>query len=131
MKNFPKNTLILVADGRKATFYRNTAENGLEIHADDTMSQEFLYHKGAAPVPTEMKTGEIEEATFAKHLADNLYKQAHAGGYDNLVLIADPDTLGEMRPSLHKEVQQRMLCELPKTLTNSTIEDIEKTLRAA
>lgn len=131
MKNFPKNTLILVADGTKATFYRNDADNGLELRADDTMSQKFVYHKGAARVPTEMKTGELEEATFAKHLADTLYTQAHAGGYDNLVLIADPDTLGEMRPSLHKEVQQKIVCELPKTLTNSTIQDIEKTLKAA
>ena len=33
-----------------------------------------------------------------------------------------------MRPQLHKETSQRLLFELAKTLTNATLQDIEKAL---
>ncbi|WP_426700904.1 host attachment protein [Rhodanobacter sp. Col0626] len=46
--------------------------------------------------------------------------------YEHLVLIADPKTLDEIRPQLHVEVAKRMMGELGKTLTNSILEDIEK-----
>ena len=129
--NIPKNTLIVVADGGKATMYRNMSDTGIQLESDMKMSQEFLYTKGAASMPTESTPGEVDEATFAKHIADRLYKQAHAGSYKSLVLIADAQTLGQIRPSLHKEVQSRIVCELPKDLTNSTTKDIEKILQAA
>lgn len=40
------------------------------------------------------------EGTFSKQLAQFLFKKAHAGDYDNLALVADPDSLGEMLPLL-------------------------------
>lgn len=129
--NVPKDTLIVVTDGTKATMFRNTAESGIDIKCDEKMSAEILNFKGAAPLPTETSRTEKDEATFAKRIADHLYKEAHAGNYKDLVLIADPQTLGQIRPSLHKEVLASLVCELPKTLTNSTTEDIEAALRAA
>ena len=45
-----------------------------------------------------------------------------------LILIADPQTLGEMRPSLHKEVQSRLISEIAKTLTKASVADIQKAL---
>ena len=46
----------------------------------------------------------------------------------HLVLVADPQTLGQMRPQLHKETLQRMHGELAKTFTNSPVHDIERAL---
>ena len=46
------------------------------------------------------------------------------------MLIADPTTLGRIRPLLHKEVQQRLIAEIGKTLTNAPLEDIERALKA-
>jgi hypothetical protein len=53
-----------------------------------------------------------DEATFAKQLAKELYRRAHSGDFAALVLIADPQTLGQIRPTLHKEVQDRLVSEI-------------------
>ncbi|TIT85689.1 MAG: Host attachment protein, partial [Mesorhizobium sp.] len=64
-------------------------------------------------------------------IADRLYKLAHRGEFDQLVLIAPPQVLGEMRQKLHKEVSEKVQAEIPKTLTNHTVFDIENLLKAA
>ena len=53
------------------------------------------------------------------------------GKIGKIVLIADPDTLGELRPLLHKEVQDAIVSELAKTLTNHSVDHIERSLRSA
>ena len=63
--------------------------------------------------------------------AGNLYKRLHDSKIEALILIADPQTLGQIRPHLHKEVTQRITGELHKTLTNAPIAEIEKILTAA
>ncbi len=126
MINITNNTLILVADGRQATMYRNTSATGVSIKNDGPLLQHDSHLKGAGGVPTETSPHEYEEAGFAKRIATDLYRRAHEGDYDKLVLIADPQTLGQIRPSLHAEVTNRIILEIPKTLTNSSIQDIEK-----
>ena len=71
---------------------------------------------------------ETDEATFAKQLAKELYRRAHSGDFAALVLIADPQTLGQLRPTLHKEVQDRLLFEVGKTLTKASITEIQEAL---
>ena len=39
--------------------------------------------------------------------------------------------LGEIRKKLHKEVTDRLLGEVPKTLTNHPVPEIEKIIQAA
>ena len=48
--------------------------------------------------------------------------------FEHLVLVADPTTLGEMRPQLHHETKQRMLAEVAKDWTNEPLEKVEKAL---
>lgn len=67
---------------------------------------------------------------FARDLADLLYRAAHAGRFERLVLAAAPHVLGDMRPNLHKEVTDRLLGEIPKTLTNHPLDEIERIVRA-
>merc|ERR1711974_398380 len=62
---------------------------------------------------------------FASELADILYKQAHKGRFDKIILVAPPNTLGELRHEMHKEVADKVVGEIPKTLTNHPIEEIE------
>lgn len=81
--------------------------------------------------PPESSARETDEATFAKQLAHYLYDKAHKGAFDNLVLVADPNTLGEIRPILHQEVTNRITKKLNKTLINSSTDDIERSLLAA
>ncbi|MBO28675.1 MAG: Host attachment protein, partial [Rhodobacteraceae bacterium] len=73
---------------------------------------------------------QLAKDRFAGELADILYKQAHKGNFDSIVLVADPGTLGELRSELHQEVSDKVIGEVPKTLTNHPIDDIEKIVKS-
>ena len=47
------------------------------------------------------------------------------------MLVAPPLVLGELRKKLHQEVSDKVVGEIPKTLTNHAVSDIEKILLAA
>src|SRR3989337_2665736 len=131
MKNkIPHNALIVVADGTGARFFRNTGqESSSALKADGELKPGHLLNDGpAGHRPKESSGQETDEATFAKQLAKDLYKRAHNGEYAALVLVADPQTLGQIRPSLHKEVRDRLVSEIAKTHTKSSIADIQKAL---
>lgn len=119
-----KNALVLIATGTQAKLF--FVEDGhLKIHAE--WSPEDLHHDGpSGKLPPEMVDAEIDEATFSKHIAQRLYSMAHDNQFNRLVLIADPNTLGEIRPQLHQEVTDKIILEVDKTLVNSTVDDIEK-----
>jgi protein required for attachment to host cells len=73
----------------------------------------------------------LEKERFARDLADRLERWALAGRYEALVLVADPRTLGVLRPELHKAVQERLLAEVDKDLTGMPVGEIEAALAAA
>ncbi len=127
----PHNAVIIIADGAHATYYRNTATSGIKIERMDELVPGAHDGQGASPVPHETSPHELEEANFAKDIANDLYNRIHKGGIDALVVVADPQTLGQIRPSLHKEVTQRITGEMPKTLTKSSLSEIENILTAA
>ena len=126
----PAGTLVVVADGEGARLFRNVGNgNGLTLHQEDMLELMNMNDDGPAGVQPAESTGQqIDEATFAKQLALGLNQGALKNQYAHLVLIADPQTLGKMRPLLHQETRQRMLAEIAKTLTNSPLEDIERSL---
>lgn len=126
----PHNALVVVADGASARFFRNSGqENKISLSAEGKLEPTNLLGEGPSGMrPKESSSQETDEATFAKQLAKELYRRAHAGDFAALVLIADPQTLGQIRPALHKEVQNRIVYEVGKTLTNASITDIQKAL---
>ncbi len=126
----PHNALVVVADGTGARFFRNTGQNfKVSLSADGDFKPKNLLDDGpAGHRPPESSDQETDEATFAKQLAKELYRRAHRGNFEALVLIADPQTLGQIRPSLHKEVRAKLVREVGKTLTKASVADIEKTL---
>ena len=128
----PAGTLVVVADGEGARVFRNVANGngeGLTLKQFDLLELMNMNDDGPAGVQPAESTGQqIDEATFAKQLALRLNDGALKGEYEHLVLIADPQTLGQMRPLLHKETRQRLLGEIAKTLTNSPLQDIERAL---
>ena len=130
MQNVPAGTLVVVADGRKARMFRNVGEaDALSLRQHELMEAADIPLQGpSGHAPAERTPAENDEATFAKHVAHRLNDGALKHDYAHLVLIADPQTLGQIRPQLHKEAQDRLVCEVAKTLTNSTVEDIERAL---
>lgn len=133
MADIPTDTLIVVGTGEGARYFRNRGdERDLNLQFDKKVGPDNLADEGpSGKSPPEQSDRESMEATFSKQLAERLYKIAQSGKADHIVLVLDPDSLGEVRPLLHKEVTDRLILELPKTLTNSPVEDIEKSLKAA
>jgi protein required for attachment to host cells len=83
-------------------------------------------HQKSAMEQTDWHT--LEKHRFAKDVADMLYKAAHKGRYDKLVVAAPPMILGDLRKAFHKEVKSRLVAEVDKTLTGHPPIEIEKIL---
>ena len=126
----PHDALVVVADGTGARFFRNSGQElSVTLKADGELKPAHLENDGPSGKRPPGSSGqENDEATFAKQLAHDLYRRAHQGDFAALVLIADPQTLGQIRPLLHKEVQSRLVVEHGKTLTKASMADIQKTL---
>ena len=138
---------VLVADGEKALFLRNegdaeypnlqvvrkmrdenppTREQGTD--APGRLNDSLSPHKSSVE---DTDWHRLSKERFAEDLAERLYKMAHRGDFDRIVIVAPPLVLGEMRQKLHKEVTQRIAAEVPKTLTSHPVDQIEKILKAA
>jgi protein required for attachment to host cells len=130
MDRIPADAMVVVADGESARVFRNVGTDGaLSLQQQELLTSKQLGDDSPSGVaPTEQSPHEADEATFAKQLAHRLNHGALTNAYAHLVLVADPQTLGQMRPQLHKETLQRMHGELAKTLTNSSVHDIERSL---
>ncbi len=74
---------------------------------------------------------EARETAFAKDLVAKLNERAQQKRFEDIVIIADPETLGEMRPTYSAYLKERLVGEIPKDLTNLTIPDIESVVNAA
>ena len=72
-----------------------------------------------------------EEDRFAAETADMLKRRALANDFESLIIVAPPTALGEMRKHLHKEVQDRIVGEIAKDLTNHPVPEIEKVISAS
>ncbi|CCV05320.1 conserved hypothetical protein [Mesorhizobium metallidurans STM 2683] len=138
---------IVVADGEKALFLRNEGDTLYpnlqvvqEMEQDNPASRDQgsdrpgRYNDGPSVHRSAVEDTDwhrLGKERFADEIAERLYKLAHRGTFKEIVLIAPPQVLGEMRRKLHKEVAEKIAAEIPKTLTNHTIVDIEALLQAA
>jgi protein required for attachment to host cells len=73
----------------------------------------------------------LEELAHGAAVAEWLNAKAIAGEFEDLVVIADPKTLGEMRRHYHPELQKRLATELDKALAHEPLDKIEKVLANA
>ena len=128
----PEQAWVVVADGHGARVLVNHGtEEAPKLSDKQTLKPHDLLGEGpAGSRPQGDSPRDTDEATFAKQLAHWLYEQAHQGAYQQLVLAADPTTLGQMRPLLHKEVQQRLVREVPKTLMHASAADVLRSVTA-
>jgi protein required for attachment to host cells len=70
----------------------------------------------------------FEKDRFARDLSEILYSAAHRGEFQRLVVAASPKVLGTLRSELHEEVAGRITVEVPKTLTNHPLDEVEALL---
>ena len=131
----PQNTVIAVADGEKLSLFRNEG-NALDIklkampavEIDSSTISSGARHSSSAANPDDSQQ---DEDGFGSGVTDMLNKQVLEGKIQNLVIIAAPRTLGEMRKGYHKQLSAVLIGELDKDLTGHTVQDIEKALEAA
>ena len=71
---------------------------------------------------------QLEEDRFAASAADLLKRRALSNDFKQLIVIAPPRTLGELRKHYHMEVSDRITGELAKDLTGHPIPDIERAI---
>ncbi|MFV0359182.1 host attachment protein [Tropicimonas sp.] len=145
MTRISHGTWVLIADGEKALFLRNDldAQNPdlnlvIEKRQDDPPNREQQSDRpGRRADGGDNQRSAMEEADwhrlakerFADELARLLYSKAHDGAFTRLVIVAPPVVLGELRRRLHKEVADKVVAEIPKTLTNVPLDRIEKSLK--
>ena len=124
------NALVVVADGHQAVLMRNTARQGIELKEESRLTPKNLQDESQGKQPEETTPRDEDEATFAKQLAERLNQMVLQNKVDQLAIIADPSTLGAMRKHYHKMLEQKLVKELAKTLTNASGEEIAKALSA-
>ncbi|MBO0902803.1 host attachment family protein [Jiella sonneratiae] len=139
-------TWILVADGEKALFLENVGDGELpnfEIRRveeqENPPDREQGAHRpgrlgdagsGHRSAVADTDWHELGKERFAASIAEMLYRMAHRGRFEKIVLVAPPKILGEMRQHLHKEVEARVVGEVAKDLTNHPVDRIEQLLAA-
>jgi len=74
---------------------------------------------------------DLNELAHGAAAAEWLNAKAIEGELHDLLVIADPKTLGEMREHYHGELKKRLVGEIDKTLTNVSTAEIEKAIEAA
>lgn len=142
MTRIRTGTWVLIADGEKALFLRNDGdEQDLDLNVvrreeqDNPPDREQSANRpGRMPdTGTQQRSAmddtdwhQLAKERFADDLADILYKSAHRGAFDHIVLTASPKVLGELRDKMHKEVADRVILEIPKTLTNHPLDKVEQ-----
>jgi protein required for attachment to host cells len=146
MAKLENGTWVLIADGEKALFMVN------ETDAEDPFLQVFREEEQDNPPNRDQAANrrgrfndgpsvhrsavddtdwhQLSKDRFAHELSEILYKQAHKGKFERIVLVAPPKTLGELRDEMHQEVAAKVVGEIPKTLTNHPMDEIEKIVKA-
>ena len=149
----PHGAWLLVGDGQKALIFRNEGDEEqakLEVERvlehDDPPTREQgtdapgRFNRpgiggspgaGTQTVRHSVQNTDwhrLEKDRFAAELAERLYKAAHRNEFDKLVVVAPPHILGELRKQFHKEVQDRIIAEIDKDLTNQPPYKIEQVL---
>lgn len=141
----PHNSFVMVADGEKMLFFRNEGdaeyprlvverkrEQDNPPNRDqktDEAGRRFAPGPGRSAME-DTDFHQLEEDRFAAETAAMLQRWALRNDFESLVVVAPPKTLGELRKHYHKEVEKRLVAEVPKDLTNLPVEEIERVLQS-
>ena len=145
MNILDQGTFILVTDSEKALLLENITDAQdphFEVRKKEEQENPSDREQSANRPGRKQDTGigqrsalddtdwhELAKERFADDIADLLYERAHRGKLGPVIIVASPQLLGDLRPKLHKEVQDLIQGEIPKTLTNHPITEIERIVK--
>lgn len=132
----PANAYVAVVDGAQFRLFKNKGSGqDIDLTSVDTGDISTSNKSGGARDhdASHARDGgrQLEELAHGAGVAEYLNGKVLKGTIDKLVIIADPDTLGEMRRHYHGELKSAVVGELAKTLTNSSVDDIVRSIAAA
>ena len=138
--NIHHKALILVADGQKYLLLRNEGDfkhpslkvegsgehPGKPTHAQgsDQPGRAFASIGSMRSAMEQTDFHQIEKEQFAAQTAALLAERAHAGDFDELIVVAPPRTLAELRKHYDKAVSGRLVAEIDKDLTKHPVDEI-------
>lgn len=132
----PPKALVALANGERFVLMRNVGqafEPRLqkigELDLELTNFSAGIRHQD--PAGQRNGSTDIDELAHGAAIAEWLNDKALNGKLDQVVVAADPKTLGQIRRHSHKELESRIVGELAKDLINSPVPDIERALAAA
>ena len=132
----PHRALVALANGEKFVLMRNVGqpfepklEKVQELDLELTNFSAGVRHQD--PAGQRNGSTDIDELAHGAAIAEWLNTQTLRGGIDQVVIAADPKTLGQIRQHTHKELESRIVGEVAKDLLNSPLPAIEQALAAA
>jgi protein required for attachment to host cells len=132
----PHNAHVAVVDGERFLLLRNEGqifEPKLKVVAEPDLEATNY----SAGVKHQDEGGQrhgrtdLEELAHAAAASEWLNARAIEGEIGDLLVIADPKSLGEMRRHYHKELQARLVGELDKALAGEPLPMLEKAIANA
>ena len=132
----PNNAHVAIVDGESFTVMRNTGQM-FEPKLENAQEPDLTATNFSAGVKHQDDIGQqhgrtdLNELAHGAAAAEWLNAQAIEGAMDDLLVIADPKTLGEMRRHYHSELEKRLVGEIDKTVTGQPVEQIEKIIAEA
>jgi protein required for attachment to host cells len=143
--SIPHNALVVVGDGLRAVFLRNSG-----TIMNPSLAVESVFEQinppnreqgtdkpphGGTKAPRGPRNNieqtdwhQMAEERFAREIADKLYDLAHRRTFQCLLIVAPPKVLGCLRKSMHKEVLDRVEAEIPKELATGSVREIQQVL---
>lgn len=132
----PHMAHIALVDGERFVLMRNIGQI-FEPRLQALAEPELEPSNFSAGVRNQDKAGQrtgntdLNELAHCAAAAEWLNREVLAGKIEQLVVVADPKTLGEMRRHYHKEVEARLVGEVGKALAAQPLPVIEKALASA
>lgn len=126
-------TLVAVVDGETLNLFRNSGTHAPELTAlpsasvPDRISGSAGHRSSSANPDNDTQA----EDGFAAGVAALLNQKALSGEFDELVVIAAPRALGELRKHWHKVLEARLVGEIAKDLRHQSPDEIAAVIAKA
>jgi protein required for attachment to host cells len=141
----PHNALVFVGDGRRALFLRNDGDAKFpnlrteRVFVDENPPSHEQGTERPGRISKGSRTGgrsaveptdwhELEEQHFVRMVAAAMERLIRASKVKELIVVAPPRTLADLRLALHPDVKACILAEINKDLTKHPVSEIEKHL---
>ena len=129
----PASATVAVIDGERFLMFRNTGRGAPQLAAQPVPAirsggAASEGHRSSAANPDNDTQAEDD---FLAAVAERLNKAATAGEFDDLLVIAPPRALGELRKHWSKGLKARLIGEINQDLTMRTPAQIAEAINAA